>query len=181
MISAALAVLKTEEQRNELAEFYKKNKKRLYRIAYSKLHNRESSEDAVQETFLRLATNQEKFFRLNDNERVTFSNVVARNVAVDMYKKINEIDTVEFWENIADDDSENPPEDELLYRFTKEKLIEFVRGLPPLQRDVLYLKAVHGLTIQEIAAKLSVSENVVRQRLFCARKAIKEALRKGDI
>lgn len=181
MISAALAVLKTEEQRNELAEFYKKNKKRLYRIAYSKLHNRESSEDAVQETFLRLATNQEKFFRLNDNERVTFSNVVARNVAVDMYKKINEIDTVEFLENITDDDSENPPEDELLYRFTKEKLIEFVRGLPPLQRDVLYLKAVHGLTIQEIAAKLSVSENVVRQRLFCARKAIKEALRKGDI
>lgn len=51
MISAALAVLETEEQRNELAEFYKKNKNRLYRIAYSKLHNRESSEDAVQETF----------------------------------------------------------------------------------------------------------------------------------
>lgn len=181
MISAALAVLKTEEHRNELAEFYKKNKNRLYRIVYSKLHNRESSEDAVQETFLRLATNQEKFFRLNDNERVTFANVVARNVAVDMYKKANEIDTVELSENISDDDSENPPEDELLYWFTKEKLIEFVRGLPPLQRDVLYLKAVHGLTIQEIAAKLSVSENVVRQRLFCARKAIKEALRKGDI
>ncbi len=181
MISAALAVLKTDEQRNELAEFYKKNKKRLYRIAYSKLHNRESAEDAVQETFLRLATNQEKFFRLSNSERVTFANVVARNVAVDMYKKANEVDTMEFSENIADDDSENPPEDEFLYKLTKEELIEFLRGLPPLQRDVLYLRAVHGLTTQEIAAKLSVSENVVRQRLFCARKAIKEALRKGDI
>lgn len=181
MISAALAVLETEEQRNELAEFYKKNKNRLYWIAYSKLHNRESSEDAVQETFLRLAANQELFFRLNNNERVTFAGVVARNVAVDMYKKTNKVNMVELSENILDDDSENPLEDELLYRFTKEKLLEFVRGLPPLQRDVLYLKAVHGLTIQETAAKLSISENVVRQRLFCARQAIKKALRKGDI
>lgn len=181
MISAALAILKTEEQRNELAEFYKKNKKRLYRIAYSKLHNRESSEDAVQETFLRLATNQNRFFGLSPKEQVTFANVVARNVAVDMHKKANKIDTVGLSENITDDDYESTPEDELLYRFTKEKLIEFIRRLPPLQRDVLYLKAVHGLTIQEIAADLSVSENVVRQRLFCARKAIKEALRKGDI
>ncbi len=181
MISAALAILKTKEQRNEFAEFYKKNKNRLYRIAYSKLHNRESSEDAVQETFLRLATSYEKFFGLNDNERVTFANVVARNVAVDMYKKANEIDIMELSGNIAVDNSENPSEDELLYKFTKEKLIEFVRGLPPLQRDVLYLKAVHGMTIQEISMKLSVSENVVRQRLFCARKVIKEALQRGDI
>lgn len=181
MISAALAVLKTEEQRNKFAEFYKKNKNRLYRIAYSKLHNRESSEDAVQETFLRLATSYEKFFGLNDNERVAFANVVARNVAVDMYKKANEIDIIELSENITVDDSENPSEDELLYKFTKEKLIEFVCGQPPLQRDVLYLRAVHGMTIQEISGILSVSENVVRQRLFCARKAIKEALHEGEI
>ena len=181
MISAALAVLKTEEQRNEFAEFYKKNKNRLYRIAYSKLHDRESSEDAVQETFLRLAKNYKKFFGLKDNERVTFANVVARNVAVDMYKKASKIDIIELSENITDDDSENPSEDELLYKFTKEKLIEFVRELPHLQRDVLYLRAVHGMTIQEISAKLSVSEDVVRQRLFCARQAIKEALREGDI
>lgn len=181
MLSAALAVLKTDSQRNEIAEFYRKNKRRLYAIAYSKLHNKESAEDAVQETFLRLATNQENFFRLNDDERVTFANVVARNVAVDMYNMANEIDTVELSENISGDDSENPSEDELLYKFTKEMLIEFVLGLPPLQRDVLYLRTVHGLTTQEIAAKLSVSENVVRQRLFCARKAIKEALQKGDI
>lgn len=181
MLAAALAILKTEKQRNELAEFYKKNKNRLYKIAYSKLHNRESSEDAVQETFLRLAANHERFFRLNDSARVTFANVVTRNIAIDMYRKANQIDTVDNPDKIIDDNSENPSEDYLLYKFTKEKLIEFLRGLPPLQRDVLYLKAVHGFTMQEIAEKLSVSENVVRQRLFCARKAIKEALQEGEI
>lgn len=181
MISAALAILETDEQRNELAEFYRNNKNRLYSIAFSKLHNRESAEDAVQETFLRLATNEKRFFGLSVSERVTFANVVVRNIAVDMYKDENTVNTVELSENNLKELSDNPPEAELMYRLTKEKLTEFVRKLPPLQRDVLYLKAVHGMSIREIAAMISVSENVVRQRLFCARQAIKEALRKGEI
>ena len=181
MISEALSILETEEQRNELADFYRKNKNRLYKIAFSKLHNKESAEDAVQETFLRLAANEKRFFGLNDTERVTFANVVVRNVAVDMFKKEIEVDTVELSENISDEVSDNPPEEEALYKLTVERLTGFVRKLPPLQRDVLYMKAIRGMSVREIAEILSASENVVRQRLFCARKAIREGLRKGEI
>ena len=35
MISAALALLETDEQRNILSEFYQKYKNRFYAIAYS--------------------------------------------------------------------------------------------------------------------------------------------------
>ena len=52
MISGALAILETDKQRNELSEFYKENKARLYNFAFSRLHNRESAEDALQEAFL---------------------------------------------------------------------------------------------------------------------------------
>lgn len=41
MIAAALAVLETDEQRNELAEFYKESLGRLYTIAMSRLHNQQ--------------------------------------------------------------------------------------------------------------------------------------------
>lgn len=181
MISAALGILETDEQRSELAEFYRKTKNRLYRIAFSKLHNKESAEDAVQETFLRLAEDRDRFFAMRESERVIFAGVVTRNIAIDMFKKETELAAVELSEDISDENSENPPEEELLFKFTEEKLTEFIRSLPPLQKDVLYLKAVHGMTTREIAAKLRVSENVIRQRLFCARKAIKEALRKGEI
>ncbi len=181
MISAAFAILETDEQRNELAEFYKKYQNRFYMVAYSKLHNSESSYDAVQETFLRIASDQKKFFELCEKERVAFATVIVRNVSVDMYKEANRIDTMELTDNIAYNDSENPIEEELLYKFTKNKLIEFLCGLSERQRDILYLKAVHGMTIREIAEKLSMTENAVRQRLFCTRQAIKEALQKGDI
>ena len=49
MISAALAILETQEQRNELSEIYEHHKKTFYAIAYSKLQNRPDAEDAIQE------------------------------------------------------------------------------------------------------------------------------------
>lgn len=62
MISAALAMLEIEGQRNELAAFYTANKNRLYYIALSKLHNSIEAEDAVQEAFSRIAAKPKHFF-----------------------------------------------------------------------------------------------------------------------
>lgn len=69
MISVALAVLETDEQRSELADFYEKNKSRLYMIAFSKLNNRQSAEDAVMEAFLRIADKPERFFVYREKRR----------------------------------------------------------------------------------------------------------------
>ena len=83
MISVALAVLETEEQRNLLSEFYEQNKNRLYLIAFSKLHNRQSAEDAVMETLLRIADKPERlegeewlqrvYINRSNNTRITFN------------------------------------------------------------------------------------------------------------
>ena len=54
MISSALSMLETEEQRDILSEFYEENKNRFYGMAYSKLQNRVLAEDAVQEAFVRI-------------------------------------------------------------------------------------------------------------------------------
>ena len=61
MISGALAILETDKQRSELSEFYKENKSRLYRFAFSRLRNRESAEDALQEAFLNIVKYPEIF------------------------------------------------------------------------------------------------------------------------
>lgn len=65
MISTALALLKTDEQRNVLSEFYQKYKNRFYAIAYSKLHGKAAAEDAVQEAFLRIVDKPENFLKLS--------------------------------------------------------------------------------------------------------------------
>ena len=61
MISSALAILKKDKQRSELSEFYKENKARLYKFAFSRLYNREFTEDALQEAFLNIVKYPEIF------------------------------------------------------------------------------------------------------------------------
>lgn len=87
MVAAALAVLENEEQRNELAEFYKKHKNRFYETAFEHLHNRQDAEDALQETFLRIADKPDKFFSLSNSGQIYFVSAIIRNVSIDMFNK----------------------------------------------------------------------------------------------
>ena len=79
MISAALAIIKTDEERNILSAFYIKNKDRLLAIAFSKLHSKSLAEDAVEEAFMHIATKPDKFFSLADEERIRYFDVVVKN------------------------------------------------------------------------------------------------------
>ena len=76
MINTALAILQTDEQRNTLSDFYQTYKNRFYAIAYSKLHDRNLAEDAVQEAFSRIASKPETFFSLSHNKMIAYTDVV---------------------------------------------------------------------------------------------------------
>lgn len=70
MITAALAILQTDEQRTIISDFYQKYKNRFYAIAYEHLHNPQDSEEAIQEAFLRIAVDPDKFFSLSSDGRI---------------------------------------------------------------------------------------------------------------
>ncbi len=78
MITAALAVLKTDEQRNIISDFYQMYKNRFYAIAYEHLHNPQDSEEAIQEAFLRITVNPDKFFSLSGDERIYLVSAIIR-------------------------------------------------------------------------------------------------------
>ena len=171
MISTALALLKTDEQRNVLSEFYQKYKNRFYAIAYSKLHGKTAAEDAVQEAFLRIVDKPENFFKIEHNKRVAY----------DMFNKNNAHKIEELTEDVSDEAYTLGLEDTVTGSVSKNELLAFILKLPVLQRDILNLKVVFELSNSEIAQKLNVSETVVRQRLFQARKSILDFLESGDI
>ena len=175
MISTALALLKTDEQRNVLSEFYQKYKNRFYAIAYSKLHGKTAAEDAVQEAFLRIVDKPEKFFKIEHNKRVAYADVI------DMFNKNNAHKIEELTEDVSDEAYTLGLEDTVIGSVSKNELLAFILKLPVLQRDILNLKVVCELSNSEIAQKLNVSETVVRQRLFQARKSILDFLESGDI
>lgn len=102
MIEAALAALENDQQRNELAAFYEQYKNRFFSIAYSKLHSSEEAEDALQEAFLRVVDNPNKFLEMSDKERVRFVDGIVRHVSVDKFNR-NQKNNVLSVDDIGDD------------------------------------------------------------------------------
>lgn len=174
MISAALAILETDEQRNELSVFYEKNKNRFLSIAFKILHSEEEAEDAVQEAFLKIANKPDTFFSLNDTRRIWYMCAVVKNMSVDMYNKRKKFQTENLTEDLVFPNDSDLLENLMLDDISHKELIEFIRGLPKLQQNVLVLTRLSKLSISETAQQLNVSEKVVNQRLYLARKAIKQ-------
>lgn len=181
MISTVLALLETDEQRNVLSEFYQKYKNRFYAIAYSKLHGKDAAEDAVQEAFLRIVDKPENFFKIEHNKRMAYADVIVRNVSIDMFNKNNAHELEELTDDVSNENYALGLEDTVIGSVSKNELLAFILKLPVLQRDILNLKVVFELSNSEIAQKLNVSENVVRQRLYQARKSILDFLESGNI
>ena len=173
MISAALAILNTDEERNELSAFYEENKSRFYSIAFSKLHNRESAEDAVQEAFLSIADKPERFFAVSPENRRAYTDVIVRNIAVDMFDRKNKIPVAQSEEYELEADMPLL-EDSLFDKVSRDEIMAYIDALPALQRNVLMLHGFFGLSIDETAQRLNISLAAAKKRLLLARKAVRE-------
>ncbi len=171
MFDAAFAVIEDEAQRNELAEFYAKYKDRFYSIAYSKLHNREYAEDAVQETFSEIADKPERFFGVPEEKRLAYIDVIVRNISVEMFNSQNKLPAGELNEEIEDDAVSL--ENSLFAKISRDEILAFIDSLPTLQRNALMLHCLFGLSIDETARRLNISLTVANKRLTLARKAVK--------
>lgn len=175
MIQAALTVLENDRQRNELAAFYEQYKNRFFSIAYSKLHNSEEAEDAVQEAFIRVANNPNKFLEMSDQERVRFVDGIVRHVSVDNFNrnlKINAVSIDDIGDNIMSDTIS--PEEKYITDASADELVRFVLALPESQRQALFMYIHEKLTYSEISKILGISEDLARKRVSNARKAIKD-------
>ncbi len=172
MLAVSFSMIKDDAQRNELAEFYSKYKERFCNIAYSKLGNHNEAEDAVQEVFSEIADKPEKFFSIAPQDRLTYTDVMVRNTAVEMFRSKNNAEFEELNEEIEDTSVslENILFDEKSY----DEIISFMRRLPESQKSVIALRVHFGYSINEISQRLNISLSAANKRLTLARKAIRK-------
>ena len=70
---------------------------------------------------------------------------------------------------------------EFEYNELQDRLNEIIAHLPERQKEVYLLHKVQGLKYQEIAKKLSISENTIENHMSKALKTIREKLGKYSI
>jgi len=152
--------LKTKE---EWTKVYHRHCQTVWNICYPYFMNPADTEDAVQETFLRLIRSG-KAFRDEEHEKAWLI-VTAKNVCRDEMKRARRKDVP--LEEASALRSPETPEDETLLA---------IRELPEKQRLVIYLYYYEGYGTVKISQMLQRPQASVRSDLRRGRMALKKRL-----
>jgi RNA polymerase sigma-70 factor (ECF subfamily) len=144
----------------------------LVAIAYSQLADRGLAEDAAQETLL---VAHRDITKLKETGRfLPWLAAICRNTAIDMAKaRARERRTgIEDCSPVADlSHHEND---------AVAAVREIIFRLDPDMRDILVLRYYNGMTYEQIAGMLDVSEEAVNGKLRRARNAIRQQLQRRE-
>ena len=165
-------------------QLVKRYDRKLLRIAHNVTHNTEDSQDAVQETFLKAFQHIGQF--REDSKFSTWLIRITVNQSLMKLRKrsIREVSLDEDFQADGDvlpmEAADWAPNPEQLYwaselRHLLTLTLEAVR--PPL-RAVFVLRDIEGLSIDQTAVVLGLSQAAVKARLWRARLQLREGLNK---
>lgn len=147
---------------------YELRGKQVFTFCLRQLGNREDAEDATQLTFLNAFRWSKKHnFRLV-NSSILFR--IAHNVCLNTRRSSFRRKRVEITSNLEESSaiaSTAIYESDAIIR-----LPEALRALPSQQRHAIVLREWHGLSYQEIAAELGLSQSAIEGLVFRARRAL---------
>src|ERR1700739_492824 len=164
-------------------QLVKRYDRKLLRIAQSVTHNREDSQDAVQEAFLKAYQNLAAF--REDSKFSTWIFRITVNQSLMKLRKQRATKEASLDDDFRDESDMLPievtdwaPNPEQLYWASelRDILIKCLGELRPILRTVFVLRDIEGLTIDQTAEVLSVSETAVKARLWRARLQLRESL-----
>jgi len=166
-------------------QLVKRYDRKLLRIAQSVTHNAEDAQDAVQDSFLKAFQNLGQF-----REESQFSTWLFRitvNQSLMKLRKQHAIREVSLDEDFQADVDMLPmevidwaPNPEQLYWASelRDILVGALEELPPAVRTVFVLRDIEGLSTDETAEVLNLSQTAVKARLWRARLQLRERLNK---
>ena len=163
---------------------------RIYSAVYRIIGNKDEAEDVVQDTFVKLHQNLDKFRSHSSFASWIFR--IAHNCCMDKLRIKQRRKLFQMWSfdpqstqedgdegmNVASqaaDPGLNPSEQ--LQATEQERLIErSLRSLPESQRTVVVLHDIEGFSYQEIAEIVGAGIGTVRSRLHYGRLKLRELL-----
>jgi RNA polymerase sigma-70 factor (ECF subfamily) len=161
----------------QLVELYKG---KIHRLANRMLNNPHDSEDVVQETFMRVYLNLNRY-----DEKQKFSTWIYRigkNLCVDLLRKkksvysldaaISDEDELNHYGILSSDD--NSPEMALIEAELQEQLSQVINKMSDKYKAIATLYYVHDLSLQEISEKLNIPITTVKTRLYRGREYLRK-------
>lgn len=162
------------------AELMRRNSSPSLRLALSVLKDQQEAEDQVQTSFLKAWTGLPSFHL--ESRFSTWFRTIVMNQCLMRLRVLRRVNIQSLDDN---GDSEQPlepqctrtsPENDLANREMSEHLRREIKRMPPLLRDVLILRDLEQLPIEEVAGRLNLTEAAAKSRLGRARAMLRERM-----
>jgi RNA polymerase sigma-70 factor (family 1) len=158
---------------------FDQNFKKLYAFCFRMLKNKEQAEEIVHDALIIVWTNRDK---LNaDFPIAPYLYTITRRLTLNAIRQIatSQKSIDQLWFNI-EKLSNNTEESILLsdlHRFTESALAH----LPPQQQIIFKMSRFESLSYDEIAEKLHISRNTVKNHLVAALKTLRNHFNQSDV
>lgn len=150
MIAMYMSFIDSENDREKFEIIYHEYRKRMVSVAYSILHNNEDAEDAVHETFIRIAKNMKAIDDPRSKKTSAYVITAAKNNAINLFNKNKRACEHIFTGDIGNLTDERFYEKMSLTESYKE-IVNAVELLNETYRDVMYYHFVCDMKIKDIA------------------------------
>lgn len=162
---------------NLIFERYRNN---LFNYLFKILKSKEVSEEIVLDVFLKLWEGRAIITEIQNFEAFIYK--VAYNKAIDFFRAAKRSPSLQeaIWDVISQAPSSEKADSELLVKNMNALINEAVNLLSPQRKLVFELRNKEGLSYSEIAEKLQLSTNTVRNHLNASTQFIKEYLERNN-
>lgn len=175
MLMFYMSLIDNDDDRAKFEILYNAYRKRMVSTAFSVLKNKEDAEDAVHETFIKIARNMKSIDDPKSDRTLSYVIKATKNNAINLLnknKKRNEHIKLEDVENISDGQFL----EKLHIQENYEEVVKAIRSLNDTYRDVLFYYFVKGMKAKDIADLLGRSNSAVQQQIIRGKKKLLEIL-----
>jgi RNA polymerase sigma-70 factor (ECF subfamily) len=181
-VETRLAKLSRGGDRRAFAELVDLYKDKIYHLGYRMLNQKQEAEDVVQETFLRVYTNLERY---DENQKFsTWIYRIATNLCIDRLRKrkpsfsldaeLSDGEGTDWHAMLASDEAS--PETEIILSETQQNIRDAIQTLPDKYKSVVVLRYLHDMSLQEISDVLEMPVTTVKTRVHRGREFLRKKL-----
>lgn len=172
MLAMFMALIDDESDKEKFERLYNTYNKMMFAIANSILCNVSLADETVQDCLLKLAK------MITELPNVPSDDAKALIISMVQNKARNNLKE-EHYDNLVSVEEDEIPDTVMSDIFSAigyRELIETLNALEEQYKEVLVMRIVNGLSVNEIAKTLNLPYRTVETRIFRARKKLKERL-----
>lgn len=170
---------------NALASLINKHQSKIYGFIYSKVGDRDVSEDIFQDTFIKVIKTLKSNSYNEEGKFLPWVMRIAHNLIVDYFRKNKKMpmfrETEEF--SIFSIMTDNNPniESQMITNQVENDLQKLIDELPNDQKEVLVMRIYQDLSFKEISELTGVSINTALGRMRYALMNLRKIIEKNQI